>query len=62
MRFVIEGRGLIAGGGKVGALELLPAIVQHGRHQYVAFLPQLPEYAKLDSPNLRVVIAPDLVV
>jgi glycosyltransferase involved in cell wall biosynthesis len=29
-----------------------------GHHQYVAYLPDMPEYAALDSPNLRVVLTP----
>ena len=58
MKVVIEGRGLTAGGGKVGVLQLLPAMAKQGRHQYVAFLPDLPEYAALDCPNLRVVLTP----
>jgi glycosyltransferase involved in cell wall biosynthesis/ubiquinone/menaquinone biosynthesis C-methylase UbiE len=58
LKFVIEGRGLASGGGLTGALRLLPAIARHGRHQYVAFLPNLPEYAALDSSTLRVVLKP----
>jgi glycosyltransferase involved in cell wall biosynthesis len=58
MKVVIEGRGLTTGGGRAGALHLLPAIAKQGRHQYVAFLPDMPEYAALDSPNLRVVPRP----
>ena len=58
MKFVIEGRGLTTGGGKAGALHLLPAMAKQGHHQYVALLPHLPEYAGLDSPDLRVVLRP----
>jgi len=58
MKVVIEGRGLTVGGGKVGVLRILPALAKHGGHQYVAYLPDLPEYAALDCPNLRVVRMP----
>lgn len=58
MKVVIEGRGLTTGGGKAGVLHLLPALARQGHHQYVAYLPHLPEYAALDSPNLRVVLTP----
>jgi glycosyltransferase involved in cell wall biosynthesis len=58
LKVVIEGRGLTVGGGKVGVLRILPALARRGGHQYVAFLPDLPEYAALDCPNLRVVLTP----
>jgi len=58
LKFVIEGRGLTSGGGKVGVLQTLPAMAHQGRHQYVALLPDMPEYKVLDSPNLRVVLTP----
>ena len=58
MKFVVEGRGLTVGGGKVGVLQILPAMARQGRHEYVAYLPDIPEYAELDSPNLRVVLTP----
>ena len=58
MKVLVEGRGLTSGGGLTGALRLLPAMARQGRHQYVAFLPHLPEYAALDCPNLRVVLSP----
>ena len=40
----------------VGVLQTLPAMANQGRHQYVALLPDIPEYRSLDSPNLRVVL------
>ena len=32
-------------------------MANQGRHQYVALLPDIPEYKALDSPNLRVVLS-----
>jgi len=60
LKFVVHGLALTSGGGKVGALHLLPAMAKQGRHEYVALLPPLPEYAGLNSPNLRVVLRPSL--
>lgn len=56
MKFVIHGLGLTTGGGKVGALNLLPALARHNQHEFVAVLPDLPEFEELRTPNLQVIL------
>src|SRR5437879_7484193 len=58
LKFVVDALGLISGGGKACVHNLLPALAAQGRHEYVAMLPDLPEYAGLSSPALRVVPRP----
>ena len=57
MKFVIEGLGLTAGGGKTGLLRLLPALADRGRrHTFVAVLASLEEFRTLERPNLQLVL------
>jgi glycosyltransferase involved in cell wall biosynthesis len=58
MKFVIEGLGLIAGGGKTGMLRLLPSLAKHTRHEFVLLLPNLPEYSTARATNLKLVLRP----
>ena len=60
MKFVVDGLGLISGGGKACVHNLLPAMARLGRHEYVAMLPDMPEYSGLGSQALRVVPRPSL--
>jgi glycosyltransferase involved in cell wall biosynthesis len=55
MRFVIEALGMTSGGGKAGLLRLLPALASHREHSFVALLADLPEFAGLERPNLRLI-------
>ena len=58
MKFVVEAAGLVSGGGRTALPYRLKAIAKQGRHEYVALLADLPEYAALKFPNLRVVLRP----
>jgi glycosyltransferase involved in cell wall biosynthesis len=54
MKFVVEGLGLTAGGGKGIVAALLPALARSRQHEFVALLPRLAEYASIGAPNLKV--------
>ena len=57
MKFVIEALGLTAGGGKAGLMRLLPSLAeQGGRHTFAAVVADLPEFAALARPNLKLIV------
>ncbi len=58
MTFVIEALGLTSGGGKAGLMQLVPALARHTKHWFVAMLADLPEFAGLARPNLKLVVRP----
>src|SRR6266576_1559729 len=58
LKFVVDGLGLISGGVRACVHNLLPAMARLGRHEYVAMLPDMPEYTVLGSSALRVVTRP----
>ncbi|HUI40764.1 MAG TPA: glycosyltransferase [Terriglobia bacterium] len=56
MNFVIEALGLTAGGGKAGLMRLLPSLAEQGGHTFVALVADVPEFAALARPNLKLVM------
>lgn len=56
MTFIIEALGLTAGGGKAGLMRLVPALAEHTEHRFVVVLADLPEFAKLARPNVKLVM------
>lgn len=57
MIFVIEALGLTSGGGKAGLMQLLPALARHTEHRFVVILADLPEFASLARPNLKLIVS-----
>jgi glycosyltransferase involved in cell wall biosynthesis len=53
MRFVIEAVGLTAGGGKDLAVNFFSRLRLFHDHEFVLFLPDLPEYSALTGPNVK---------
>lgn len=56
MKVVVAAVGLTAGGGKTGASRLLSSLARQNSHEFVFLLSDLPEYASINGPNLKVIL------
>jgi glycosyltransferase involved in cell wall biosynthesis len=57
MTFTIEALGLTSGGGKAGLMQLVPALARHTEHRFVVIVADLPEFASLARPNLKLIVS-----